>query len=140
MGISKRTPLQVINKDISSLDTIIRGIHKCSEYSDFDSVQDFEKNEMAFDASVRQVEVIGEAVKRLSKSVQEKHPEIQWSELARMRDRLIHQYDKIDSMILWDTVRKELPIEIPKLQSIRVELIAQRDLLDKKKPKTPCLF
>lgn len=96
---------------------------------------------MAFDACVRQVEIIGEAVKRLSRSVREKHPEIDWSGLAKMRDRLIHQYDRIDSMILWDTLKKELPLEVPKLLAIKEELTTKKSILDAStKGKTPTLF
>jgi uncharacterized protein with HEPN domain len=58
-----------------------------------------------------------------------------------MRDRLIHQYDRIDSMILWDTLKKELPLEVPKLLAIKEELVAKKSILDAStQEKKPTLF
>ena len=49
-----------------------------------------------------QIMVIGETVKRLSDSFRAAHPEIPWSEIAGMRDRLIHEYDNVDRDMVWD--------------------------------------
>ena len=51
---------------------------------------------MPQDAVLRQLEVIGEAVKRLSAATRQEHPEIPWREIAGMRDVLIHQYFAVD--------------------------------------------
>ena len=69
-------------------------------------------------AVVRSFEVIGEAVKRLSPEFQATHPTIDWRGYARMRDRLIHQYNRVDWRIVWEVVQNELPDLISLLKAI----------------------
>jgi uncharacterized protein with HEPN domain len=52
--------------------------------------------------------VIGEAVKRLSEDFRARHSEIPWIRIARMRDKLIHQYDAVDLDEIWKTVTKDV--------------------------------
>lgn len=60
-------------------------------------------------AVVRSIEVIGEASKRVPASVRDAHPHIQWRSMARMRDRLVHDYFGVDFDIVWDVVRNKIP-------------------------------
>jgi len=69
-------------------------------------------------AVVRCLEVMGEAVKRLRADVQNTHPDIPWSKMAKMRDVLIHAYDRVNLDIVWDTVRDNIPAIISALESI----------------------
>lgn len=55
------------------------------------------------------VEVIGEAARRVSMPTREKYPDIPWTEIVGMRNRLIHGYDAIDLDLLWDTLALDLP-------------------------------
>ncbi|RJR14748.1 MAG: DUF86 domain-containing protein [Nitrospiraceae bacterium] len=69
-------------------------------------------------AVVRCLEVIGEATKRLSETFRENHPLIHWSEMAGMRDVLIHAYDRVDLERVWTTLRDDLPTLIENLEGI----------------------
>jgi uncharacterized protein with HEPN domain len=60
-------------------------------------------------AFVRSVEIIGEAVKKLPEDVRTSHPEIPWSAIARMRDRVIHGYFGVDYQLVWDVVQNKIP-------------------------------
>ena len=60
-------------------------------------------------ALVRLMEIIGEAAGRISPDTRAKLPEIPWSDVVAMRNRLIHGYDSVDPDILWDTVNYDLP-------------------------------
>lgn len=51
---------------------------------------------MCQSAVIRQIEIIGEATKRLSEAFRKKHPEIPWRQMAGMRDLLLHAYDHVD--------------------------------------------
>ena len=60
-------------------------------------------------ALVRLMEIIGEAAGRITPETRAKLPNIPWSDVVAMRNRLIHGYDSIDHDILWDTIDHDLP-------------------------------
>ncbi|NLV27776.1 MAG: DUF86 domain-containing protein [Methanomicrobiales archaeon] len=60
-------------------------------------------------ALIRCLEVISEAAKLISSDTKERYPEIPWSEYAKTRDFLIHSYAKIDTDIIWQSVKYDLP-------------------------------
>jgi uncharacterized protein with HEPN domain len=64
------------------------------------------------------VEIVGEAANRVSEATQRAHPDIPWSNIIGMRNRLVHGYDVIDYDLLWDTVTSDLPPLIAALQKI----------------------
>ncbi len=64
---------------------------------------------MVHDAVIRNLEIIGEAAKRLDEVYRAAHPEIPWSALAGLRDVLIHQYEGIDLEREWAIVENDLP-------------------------------
>lgn len=53
--------------------------------------------------------VIGEATKKLPDALRQQHPAIPWREMARMRDRLIHDYSRIKVYTVWNVVKREIP-------------------------------
>lgn len=61
------------------------------------------------DAVVRQLEIIGEATKRLSPDTRNKHPEIPWRRIAGLRDVLIHDYLGVDLSKVWQITQNALP-------------------------------
>lgn len=69
-------------------------------------------------AVIRCFEVIGEAVKRLSSEIQKTYPDIPWSKMAKMRDLLIHAYDRVDLDEVWNTVKNDIPSLISALERI----------------------
>jgi uncharacterized protein with HEPN domain len=71
--------------------------------------EEFYKSRLIQDAVIRNLEIIGEAVKNLSSTVREQHQDIPWREMAGFRDILIHHYFGVDLDIVWGVVEKELP-------------------------------
>jgi uncharacterized protein with HEPN domain len=71
--------------------------------------QSFLEDETLHRAFVRSLEVIGEAAKKLPEDFTRAHPDIDWSGMARMRDRLIHGYFGVDYAIVWDVVEQKIP-------------------------------
>lgn len=69
----------------------------------------FQGNEEKVLAAIRVIEVIGEAAKNIPPSIRDSHPEVPWSGLARMRDKLIHVYFGIDKEVVWQTLQEDLP-------------------------------
>lgn len=60
-------------------------------------------------AVVQRIIVLGEAAKRLSEEFRQRHPQIEWKQVAGMRDRCVHGYDNIDLEIVWDVVTVDAP-------------------------------
>jgi uncharacterized protein with HEPN domain len=69
----------------------------------------FKGDERTQDAVVRQLEIIGEATKRISEGTRNQRPEVPWSDIAGMRDKLIHDYFDVDIKRVWNTAKRDLP-------------------------------
>lgn len=91
------------------LDDILEAIRKIESYTKGLSYADFSKSEMAVDAVVRNLEIVGEAVKGLPAEIKRSYPEEEWKKIAGLRDILIHAYFGIDTKILWDVVINKMP-------------------------------
>jgi uncharacterized protein with HEPN domain len=61
------------------------------------------------DAVIRNLEIIGEAVKRLSDATKIAHPDVPWRQIAGMRDKLIHDYFGVDLDLIWEIIDRHLP-------------------------------
>ena len=66
-------------------------------------------NDVVFDAVLFNLQVIGEAAKKLPDSVKAAMPEVEWSDAARFRDIIAHHYFALDAQIVWDVVRNRIP-------------------------------
>jgi len=60
------------------------------------------------DGVIRQLEIIGEATKRLSKSLRQQYAEVPWQDIAGMRDKLIHDYFGVDVDTVWLTATEDV--------------------------------
>ena len=69
----------------------------------------FQHDEKTIRAVERELEIIGEAVKKIPEQITREHPTIPWKAIAGMRDRLIHHYWATEAEILWRTVEDSLP-------------------------------
>ena len=68
----------------------------------------FDQDEKTQDAVVRNLEIIGEAVKNVSNELWERQPDVPWRRLAGMRDKLIHEYFGVNLAIVWAVVDQNL--------------------------------
>ena len=68
----------------------------------------FAADEVRQRAFVRSLEIIGEAVKGIDDTLKNKHPEINWKEIAGMRDKLIHHYFGVDYNLVWDVIENKI--------------------------------
>jgi uncharacterized protein with HEPN domain len=95
--------------DVTLLYDIRTATEKALAYVDGMTFDDFDDDERTQDAVIRQMEIIGEAAKRVSTSFRESHPDVPWKDLTGMRDVLAHQYDGVDIDIVWETVESDFP-------------------------------
>jgi uncharacterized protein with HEPN domain len=91
------------------LEDILGAIGKIKRYTEGLSKQAFAGDDKTLDAVVRNLEVIGEAVKQLPADLRARETRIDWQKIGGLRDILIHQYFGIDVDILWDVIQDKLP-------------------------------
>ena len=90
------------------LKDIENAIEKIEKYTKNMSFHNFKENELVIDGVIRNLGIIGEAVKGLSDEFKEKNKEIEWKKIAGFRDVLIHSYARVDLEIVWDVVSNKL--------------------------------
>ena len=97
---------------------IIECCDRVADYTDGVSEEDYHVNPMLQDALVRNIEVVGEAVKNLSSDITDAHPQIAWSQIARMRDKMAHHYFRINLDVVWQTATEDLKKLKPQIAEI----------------------
>lgn len=99
----------MIKDDSVYLRHILDAISRIEEYTRSSEYEAFMNDHLVQDAVIRQIEIIGEATKRLSNEIREKHSHMPWKDIAGMRNKLIHDYFGIDLDAVWDTIQKDIP-------------------------------
>jgi uncharacterized protein with HEPN domain len=105
---SDRTYLQHILDAIENVENYTRGATK----------KRFLDDGMMHDSVYFQIQIIGEASNNLSEDFLEKHPDIPWSQIIGMRNRIVHAYFQIDIEVAWDIVKKDIPILKKQIQKM----------------------
>lgn len=78
----------------------------------------FAADERTVFAVVRALEIVGEAAKRIPSVVRDRHPQVPWRTMSRMRDKLIHDYTSVNLEVVWQTVMDDLPGLGPQLEHV----------------------
>jgi uncharacterized protein with HEPN domain len=102
------------------LQHILDSIEKVQRYTAPGKRDFFEKTQVQ-DAVVRNLEIIGEAVKRLPNAIREQYQDVPWKQAAGMRDELIHEYFGVDYEIVWAVIDQHLPRLKTQIQEILKE-------------------
>ena len=105
--------------DSAYLKDILDAIQDIQQFTSNIIKDQFIKNKEKQYAVIRAIEIIGEAVKNVSRRLKTKHPDIEWREIAGMRDKLIHSYFGVDKNLVWSTIE----IDIPKLKSSILDIL-----------------
>jgi len=91
------------------------------------TLEEFKADEKTSSAVVRKLEIIGEATKNVPKEIRQNYKELPWSDMARMRDKIIHSYFVVDYEIVWKTIKERLPEIKPKIDAILEDLENQEN-------------
>jgi uncharacterized protein with HEPN domain len=89
---------------------ILDAIGAIRDYTQSLTREAFGRDRKTVDAVLRNLEVIGEAVKQVPADVRSAHPDVEWQKIAGLRDILIHAYFGVDLDIVWDVVSNKLPV------------------------------
>jgi uncharacterized protein with HEPN domain len=101
------------------LEDIEASCQKIDRFVEGYSFDEFLRDERTFDAVLRNLEVIGEAVKHLPEDFRQQHADIEWRAIAGMRDILSHAYFALDLEVLWNVVQVEVPALLSAIRSIQ---------------------
>lgn len=104
------------------LQDIVMAATRIISYTEGMTRSEFEVDQMRIDAVIRNLQIIGEAVKKVPDSIQERYSGIPWQESAGLRNRVTHVYFDVDVGIIWDVVQSELPILKTQIQQILKEM------------------
>jgi hypothetical protein len=88
---------------------ILEHIENIEDYTIGFSKGEFWDDKKTQDAVVRNIEIIGEAVKNIPEGFRKKYSEVEWQKIAGMRDILSHNYLGIDLELVWKSIKDELP-------------------------------
>lgn len=77
----------------------------------------FINSPLVIDAVLRNLEIIGEAAARIDPEHRARHPNVPWSSMIGMRNRLIHDYPSVDLAIVWQTICEDIPALLPEVEA-----------------------
>ena len=100
---------------------MISHAEKIIRYSDGLTQHEFERDSLVYDATVRNLELLGEAATHLPADVRDSAAQIPWRQIIGMRNRLIHGDLGIDNDIVWSAVTIDIPAILPGLRSLQTK-------------------
>lgn len=83
--------------------------------------KDFVNDDLHFDAVLRNLEIIGEAVKHIPEETRDKYPQVKWRNIAGFRDVVAHNYFGVSDEIVWDVVENIIPVLLEQVKLILSE-------------------
>ncbi len=104
------------------LEDVVEDAERIASYVENVSQSEFETDQMRVDAVIRNLQIIGEAVKKFPDSIRKDNTDIAWNEIAGLRNRVTHVYFNVDTNIIWDVVQFELPMLKTQIQHILNEI------------------
>jgi len=106
-------------KDQPYFEHILEAINEIENSLSGISRKNFELDKDKKDASIRRLEIIGEAVKNVSEETKKKYSEVEWKKIAGTRDRIIHSYFNVDLDVVWKIIRENLPVLKKQIERIK---------------------
>ena len=100
------------------LDDIETACKKVLRFTEGVTFKQFIHDDEKFDAVLRNLEIIGEAVKHLPDEIKEKYPDVKWRKITGFRDIVAHNYFGVSDEIVWDVVQNEIPPLLKQVKEI----------------------
>lgn len=110
------------NPDVVLLGHMLEAVHRIGAYLEGVVEQEFWRDTEKQDAVLRQLQVLGEAARKVSAALRDAHPEVPWHQIAGMRNKVVHEYFVVDLEVVWETALVDIPAIRPALERIHVEL------------------
>ena len=97
-------------RDLSRLDDILCAITCVEEYTQDIGETQLKEDKLRLHATIYNVQIIGEAIYKLTKEFKQEHPDTPWHLIEKMRHILVHDYFRINFEILWVVIKEDLPL------------------------------
>jgi uncharacterized protein with HEPN domain len=105
-------------RDEAYLLDILLAARKIVRFSQGYDAEKFAADEVLQHAVMRLTQIIGEAARKISPAYKESHPQIPWTKIIGMRNRLVHEYFRVETEIVWEVVERDIPALIPLLEQL----------------------
>ena len=105
-------------RDEGLLLDMLLAARKILRYTDRMPREEFLTNALTQDAVMRNIQIVGEAARKVSPSFKESHPEIPWASMVGMRHRLVHEYTRIVPDKVWGVVELDIPRLIRQIEPL----------------------
>lgn len=97
-------------RDLSRLEDILSAINCVEEYTNGLSEEQLKEDKLRLHATIYNVQIIGEAIYKLTKEFKQDHPDTPWHLIEKMRHILVHDYFRINFEILWMVIMEDIPL------------------------------
>jgi uncharacterized protein with HEPN domain len=114
------------------LSDILESIEAIESFVDGLGINDFETDRKTFSATIRELEIIGEAIRNVSDDIKLQYPDVLWLEIRSFRNKITHEYFGIDVRIVWDIVKNELELLKKQIRQILASLPVKGAILSSK--------
>lgn len=108
---NQRLYLEDILAAIESIEAFVAGM----------DLENFASDDKTASAVIRKFEIIGEAVRHVPEDIRMSYSEVEWKEMAGMRDRLIHFYMGVNHRLIWQAIKSDLPVTKSHIRKILKE-------------------
>jgi len=108
-------------RDIDFIEDILICLEKITQYISNYSYDDFLDDYKTQDAIIRNIEIIGEACKKISPALKSNYKNVPWKMIAGTRDKLIHGYFGVNIDIVWEIATIDVPILEQEIRKIKNE-------------------
>ena len=100
------------------IEDITEAALRIRDYTSGMTFDSFSRDQKTVDAVIRNIILIGEAARHIPGDVQERYPNVPWTDMQAMRNLVAHQYFGVDLAIVWDTVHEDVPALVTNMQEI----------------------
>jgi uncharacterized protein with HEPN domain len=105
-------------RDDAYLLDMLLATRKVQQFTQGVTWNQFQDDEMLQNAVMRLIQIVGEAARKVSPEFKQAHPEIPWQGIIGMRNRLVHDYFRIEPSRVWEVIEKDLPALIPLIEPL----------------------